>query len=93
MAYRHILWVLVLAMLAVSAAGPNTRRRRDFDDSDAELAPARNLERTGRYPRFTCDLLPSIITIGGPNTACAAYCLTKGKKDGHCDGAVCVCSD
>lgn len=42
-----------------------------------------------RQKRATCDLL-SIFNVS--HAACAAHCLTMGRRGGHCNSqAVCVC--
>ncbi|XP_026284438.1 defensin-1-like isoform X2 [Frankliniella occidentalis] len=79
--------VIVLAVLAVSAAGPSTRP----ESRTPSPVSASVDESTGRSPRINCDQLPPI--IGGQNVACAAHCLTQqGKLGGHCNSeGVCVC--
>ncbi|XP_030764370.1 defensin, isoforms B and C [Sitophilus oryzae] len=51
------------------------------------------IEGPVRVKRATCDLLSFEIKGFKLNdSACAAHCLTLGKRGGHCNGSkVCVC--
>ncbi|XP_076274306.1 defensin, isoforms B and C-like [Rhynchophorus ferrugineus] len=78
-------FVVVGLLIALAVSSHCAPMDEDFQDDLAE-GPV-------RVKRATCDLLSFEVKGFKLNdSACAAHCLTLGKKGGHCNSSkVCVC--
>ncbi|XP_066261748.1 tenecin-1-like [Euwallacea similis] len=77
---------VILAIVVATSGAPLDEELEDLQNEDAETSHV-------IVKRATCDLLG--FSIGGfsfNDSACAAHCLTKGKRGGYCSKKkVCIC--
>nr|AHY02970.1 defensin B J [Rhodnius prolixus]AHY02971.1 defensin B P [Rhodnius prolixus] len=89
---KCILSLVTLFLVAVLVHSHPAEWNTQQDDALWEPAGEVTEEHVARLKRATCDLLSFSSKWVTPNHAgCAAHCLLKGNKGGHCKGTICHC--
>ncbi|KAK9509724.1 hypothetical protein O3M35_006979 [Rhynocoris fuscipes] len=93
---KHTIACLTLFMLAtvVNTYPSPPQRIQQFDVLEPSGQIAEQQIEIERPKRATCDLLSlEIMGFSVNNAACAAHCITMGRRGGRCKNAVCHCNN
>ncbi|XP_073995854.1 defensin-like [Rhodnius prolixus] len=83
---------LFLVAVLVHSHPAEWNTQQELDDALWEPAGEVTEEHVARLKRATCDLLSFSSKWVTPNHAgCAAHCLLRGNRGGHCKGTICHC--
>nr|AHY02945.1 defensin B P [Rhodnius prolixus] len=83
---------LFLVAVLVHSHPAEWNTQQELDDALWEPAGEVTEEHVARLKRATCDLLSFSSKWVTPNHAgCAAHCLLRGNRGGHCKGTICLC--
>uniref|UniRef100_A0A6M2CM09 Putative defensin a n=1 Tax=Rhipicephalus microplus TaxID=6941 RepID=A0A6M2CM09_RHIMP len=83
---------LFLVAVLVHSHPAEWNTQQQLDDALWEPAGEVTEEHVARLKRATCDLFSFQSQWVTPNhAACAAHCLLRGNRGGHCKGTICHC--